>query len=259
MNILDSIIHDKRTEIANAKSKITLEQLRDMPYFGRGTHSLKESLKMRTGIIAEFKRKSPSKGIINDHANPVSVGQAYEKFGASAMSILTDFKYFGGTKEDLLEVRPHLTIPILRKDFMIDPYQFYEAKALGADVILLIAACLSPSQVQEFTELAHDLDLEVLLEIHSEDELEHVSSAVDFVGINNRNLKDFKVDLQHSIDLKNKLPEEILSVAESGIYNETDFRFLKEQGFDGFLMGEYFMKSYAPEEQFETFIQNTQF
>lgn len=259
MTILDSIIQDKKAEISNSKSLISIDELREKPFFSRPTFSLKETMKSRTGIIAEFKRKSPSKGIINDIANPVSVGKAYEKFGASAMSILTDYPYFGGTSEDLVNVRPHINIPILRKDFMIDAYQFYEAKALGADVILLIAACLSPFQVEEFTELSHELNLEVLLEIHSEEELKHVNSKIDFVGINNRNLKDFKVNLQHSIDLKNKLPEGILSVAESGIYNETDFRFLKEQGFDGFLMGEYFMKAYSPEEQFETFIQNTQF
>jgi len=146
-----------------------------------------------------------------------------------------------------------VNIPILRKDFMIDEYQFYEAKSIGADVVLLIAACLSPTQVQEFTALAHELNLEVLLEIHTEEELEHFNSEIDLVGINNRNLKDFKVDLQHSVNLKNLLPKGTLSVAESGIYNVEDFKFLKEKGFDAFLMGEYFMKNENPGKTFEEF------
>jgi indole-3-glycerol phosphate synthase len=137
---------------------------------------------------------------------------------------------------------------------MIDEYQFYEAKANGADVILLIASCLSPSQVQEFTDLAHQLGLEVLLEIHTEEELNHYNKNIDLVGINNRNLKDFKVDLQHSVNLKNLLPSETLSVAESGIYSLKDFQFLKEKGFDGFLMGEYFMRNENPMNKFKEFI-----
>ena len=138
--------------------------------------------------------------------------------------------------------------------FMVDEYQFYEAKSIGADVVLLIAACLSPSQVQEFTALAHELNLEVLLEIHTEEELEHFNSEIDLVGINNRNLKDFKVDLQHSVNLKNLLPKGTLSVAESGIYNVEDFKFLKEKGFDAFLMGEYFMKNENPGNKFKEFV-----
>lgn len=139
---------------------------------------------------------------------------------------------------------------------MIDEYQFFEAKSMGADVILLIAACLSPNQVSEFTELAHQLDLEVLLEIHTEEELLHINKNIDFVGINNRNLKDFKVDLQHSVNLKNQLPYDILSIAESGIYSEEDFNFLKEKGFDGFLMGEYFMKNENPGNKFKEFVSS---
>ena len=169
--------------------------------------------------------------------------------------VLTD-RPFKLKFEDILEVRNHLNIPILRKDFMVDEYQFYEAKSIGADVILLIAACLSPTQVSEFTDLAHQLHLEVLLEIHSEEELNHINKSIDFVGINNRNLKDFKVDLQHSVNLKNQLPSDIFSIAESGIYNEEDFKFLKEKGFDGFLMGEYFMKNENPGQKFGKFLTN---
>lgn len=256
MNILDTIIERKKQEILDSKSKISLQQLKDSEFFGRTTYSLKETIASKSGIIAEFKRKSPSKGIINDKVSPLEVVSEYEKFGASAVSILTDQDFFGGSFDDILSVRKSVNIPILRKDFMIDEYQFFEAKSMGADVILLIAACLSPNQVSEFTELAHQLDLEVLLEIHTEEELLHINKNIDFVGINNRNLKDFKVDLQHSVNLKNQLPYDILSIAESGIYSEEDFKFLKEKGFNGFLMGEYFMKNENPGNKFREFISN---
>ena len=253
MTILDKIIARKKEEIAKAKSKISIEELKNSEFFGRPTFSLKETLKTKSGIIAEFKRKSPSKGIINDKVSPLEVVSAYEKLGASGISILTDLDFFGGNFQDILEVRNSINIPILRKDFMIDEYQFYEAKSIGADVVLLIASCLSPNQVQEFTALAHELNLVVLLEIHTEDELQHFNKNIDLVGINNRNLKDFKVDLQHSVNLKNHLPKDTLSVAESGIYSVEDFKYLKEKGFDGFLMGEHFMKDQNPAEKFAEF------
>lgn len=253
MTILDKIIERKKEEVAAAKLRISLDRLKDTAFFGRPTYSLKESIKNKSGIIAEFKRQSPSKGIINNSVEPLDVVSAYENFGASGISILTDHDFFGGNLNDILSVRNEINIPILRKDFMIDEYQFYEAKSIGADVVLLIASCLSPDQVKEFTDLAHQLKMEVLLEIHTEDELKHFNSKIDLVGINNRNLKDFKVDLQHSVQLKNQLPKEVLSVAESGIYSLEDFQFLKEKGFDGFLMGEYFMKNTDPAKAFEEF------
>lgn len=253
MTILDQIIERKKEEVAAAKLRISPDRLKDTAFFGRSTYSLKESIKNKSGIIAEFKRQSPSKGIINNNVEPLEVVSAYESFGASGISILTDHDFFGGNLNDVLSVRNNINIPILRKDFMIDEYQFYEAKSIGADVVLLIASCLSPDQVQEFTALAHQLKMEVLLEIHTEDELKHFNSDIDLVGINNRNLKDFKVDLQHSVQLKNQLPKGVLSVAESGIYNLKDFQFLKEKGFNGFLMGEYFMKNTDPAKTFEEF------
>lgn len=253
MTILDKIIERKKEEISVSKANISIDQMKNTEFFGRKNFSLKESVQNKSGIIAEFKRQSPSKGIINDKVQPLEVVSAYEAFGASGISILTDKDFFGGSFEDILNVRNHIHIPILRKDFMIDEYQFYEAKSMGADVILLIAACLSPNQVREFTELAHELDLEVLLEIHTEEELKHFNSKIDLVGINNRNLKDFKVDLQHSVQLKDQLPKDTLSVAESGIYSLEDFTYLKEKGFDGFLMGEYFMKNTNPAKAFEEF------
>ncbi len=254
MTILDQIIHRKKEEVLSAKSKIPLAVLKDSPFFRRKTNSLKTSLKNSTGIIAEFKRQSPSKGIINDTSTPLEVVSGYERAGAGGVSILTDHDFFGGSLDDIAEVRNHIRIPVLRKDFMIDEYQFYEAKSIGADAVLLIAACLSPEQVTEFTALSHELGLEVLLEIHAETELQHYHSAIDMVGINNRNLKDFKVDLQHSVQLKDMLPKETLSVAESGIYTVKDFLFLKEQGFDAFLMGEYFMKNSDPGQAFAGFV-----
>ncbi|MGN7866150.1 indole-3-glycerol phosphate synthase TrpC [Chryseobacterium sp. 22458] len=253
MTILDTIIKRKKEEVTAAKSAISVERLKDTEFFRRDTYSLKASVKNKNGIIAEFKRQSPSKGIINNTVQPLEVVSAYEKFGASGISILTDQDFFGGNLNDIVSVRNQINIPVLRKDFMIDEYQFYEAKSIGADAVLLIAACLSPDQVQEFTELAHELNMEVLLEIHTEEELKHFNSKIDLVGINNRNLKDFKVDLQHSVQLKNLLPKEVLSVAESGIYHLDDFKFLKEKGFDSFLMGEYFMKNTNPAKVFEEF------
>ncbi|KQR94946.1 indole-3-glycerol phosphate synthase [Chryseobacterium sp. Leaf180] len=254
MNILDKIIETKKQEIAFSKSKIPLQQLKDSEFFERKTLSLEDSLRKKSGIIAEFKRQSPSKGIINNLVSPLEVISKYEKFGAGAVSILTDHDYFGGSFNDIESVRNQINIPILRKDFMIDEYQFYEAKAMGADAVLLIAACLSISEIVEFTELAEELALSVLLEIHDESELKHISKKNTVVGINNRNLKDFKVDLQHSIQLKNQLPNDVLSIAESGIYSMDDFKFLKEKGFDGFLMGGYFMKHENPGNQFENFM-----
>ncbi len=254
MNVLHQIIERKKEEVAAAKSKIPVSQFKNSEFFHRENLSLKESLKAKSGIIAEFKRKSPSKGLINGEADVLEVTKSYENFGASGISVLTDSDFFGGNVQDVLTIRNEIKIPLLRKDFMIDEYQFYEAKSIGVDVILLIAACLSPTQVQEFTALAHELNLEVLLEIHTEEELKHFNSDIDLVGINNRNLKDFKVDLQHSVNLKNLLPKGTLSVAESGIYKVEDFKFLKEKGFDAFLMGEYFMKNENPGNKFKEFV-----
>lgn len=256
MNILDQIVQRKKEEIEFSKSRVSVQQLKDSAFFGRKTYSLKESLKTKSGIIAEFKRMSPSKGIINDNVSPSDVTSVYENSGASAISVLTDRDFFGGSHEDILQIRNHINIPILRKDFMVDEYQLYEAKNMGADIVLLIAACLSVSQIDEFTDLAHQLGLEVLLEIHTEEELQHYNKNIDLVGINNRNLKDFRVDLEHSVRLKNLLPKETLSVAESGIYRVEDFMYLKEKGFDGFLMGEYFMKNEDPGNAFREFVLN---
>lgn len=254
MTLLELIINQKLEEITEAKRRTSLEKLKASPFFSRESLSLKKTLKSKTGIIAEFKRKSPSKGLINAEAKVFEVAPEYEQYGASAISILTNNEFFGGSSNDIESVRLEIQIPILRKDFILDPYQIFESKAIGADLILLIAACLSAAQVEEYTSLAHELGLEVLLEIHSEEELDHLNKDIDLVGINNRNLHDFKVDLDHSIRLKDSLPKGILSIAESGISSKENFLFLKEKGFDGFLMGEYFMKHPSPGLAFNEFV-----
>lgn len=256
MNLLNKIINQKKEEIARAQSRVSLQDLKRKTDTSVQCFSLAKNLKSKTGIIAEFKRKSPSKGVINNQANLVNVGKAYDKWGASGISVLTDSFFFGGSKQDFKTLRAEVNCPMLRKDFMISEYQFWEAKAMGADAVLLIAACLSKNQVQEFSELSKELGLEVLLEVHTEKECDFYNENIQMIGINNRNLKDFKVDWQHSLRLKAALPKTVLSVAESGISNLQEFQFLKENGFDGFLMGEIFMKEALPELAFEAFSKN---
>lgn len=255
MNILEQIIAAKRTEVALKKQRAPVKVLERMPFFERETKSLAASVLLNTGIITEFKRKSPSKGIINNTAEVHDVVSAYDTLGASGISILTDEKYFGGTNDDLMAGRMATQKPILRKDFIIDEYQLIEAKAIGADVILLIAANLTPLEVKQLAVFAKALKLEVLLELHAEEELMHVCSEVDLIGINNRNLKNFEVNLDHSVRLAQKLPKEKLKIAESGINNVDTILYLKQQGFHGFLMGEHFMKQADPTIAFANFVK----
>lgn len=254
MNILDKIIADKKKEVELKKEIIPVEAWTLMPYFNEERVSLKKSLleKDSTGIIAEFKRKSPSKGVINEKADIFDVVSAYDE-SAAGISILTDEIYFGGTNDDLLNARNIATIPLLRKDFIIDEYQLYEARGIGADVILLIAANLSKTEVKRLASKAKQLELEVLLEIHNEEELEHICDNVDFVGVNNRNLKTFEVDINTSMQLYPHIPKDKLAIAESGISNVDTIVTLKQAGFSGFLIGENFMKEENPAEAFENF------
>jgi indole-3-glycerol phosphate synthase len=254
MNILEKIVARKKEELIERKAMVTIEALQAMPHFNRTCFSTKAFLAdpSRTGIIAEFKRQSPSKGLINGVANVVEVTGAYAQW-ASAVSVLTDTDFFGGRSEDLLAARVH-EIPILRKDFMIDPYQVYEAKAMGADLILLIAACLGVDQVKELAALAHSLGLEVLLEIHDASELGHICDEVDLVGVNNRNLKTFEVSIQTSLDLIKHIPAEKPAIAESGISNVDTIVTLRAAGFKGFLIGENFMKEANPSIAFADFV-----
>jgi indole-3-glycerol phosphate synthase len=252
--ILDEIIAAKRSEVALNKQFQTVQELEQKPYFERATLSLKKSIKQDSGIITEFKRRSPSKGIINDTVTVASVVSGYDVNGASGISILTDTLFFGGSNNDLLEGRIVSSKPILRKDFIIDEYQIIEAKAIGADVILLIAANLSVKEVKQFAAFAKSLQLEVLLELHTEEELEHICDEIDLIGINNRNLKNFEVNLEHAIKLASKLPADKPRIAESGINNVESILYLKEQGFDGFLIGEHFMKEPEPAIAFANFV-----
>jgi indole-3-glycerol phosphate synthase len=255
MTILENIVLRKRAEVDARKQINAIGLLETMDAYKRNIVSLKADLieNKSSGIIAEFKRKSPSKGWINEKADPVMVTTAYQSYGASAVSILTDEFYFGGSDKDIINCRPHLTVPILRKEFIVDPYQIHESKSLGADLILLIAACLTPKEVLGLAKLAHDIGLEVLLELHDEEELDHVCDAVDFVGINNRSLKTFDVNIERSIKMAAKLPPSKLKIAESGISDPSQVRTFKENGYSGFLIGESFMKDDNPGEAFRNF------
>lgn len=256
MNILDKIIEYKRGEVAARKQKVSLDVLERSAFFKRPTLSLKQFLldESKSGIIAEFKRKSPSKGWIHEGADPVSVTNAYAKFGASGLSVLTDEHFFGGNAEDLLKARIN-EVPILRKDFMIDEYQLVEAKSIGADVILLIAANLTPMEVKTLAGTAKNLGLEVLLEIHDDTELDHICDAVDLVGVNNRNLKTFEVSIQTSVHLSKQIPGDKLKISESGISDVATIKELKQHNFKGFLIGENFMKSADPAIAFAAFVE----
>ncbi len=257
MNILDQINNHKRTEIAEAKSKVTLEELKASPYFNRKTNSLKAALLAEgaSGVIAEFKTQSPSKGVINDTAEASEVTADYVAAGASGLSVLTDDRFFGGSFDDLAKARwANPNTPILRKDFMLDAYQIYEARAHGADVILLIAESLSKSLLLELTETAKEIGLEVLVEIHSAEELDKLNPLVDLVGVNNRNLKTFEVDVQTSVSLSELIPEQFVKISESGLSDPASIATLRAAGFKGFLIGETFMKTDNPGKACAEFI-----
>ncbi|MDQ2718618.1 MAG: indole-3-glycerol phosphate synthase TrpC [Bacteroidota bacterium] len=256
MNILETIIAKKKIEVVQRRSDKSITELKKTPLFKKKTLSFRDFLlrKDKTGIVAEFKRQSPSKGIINNTSTVAEVTTEYVKYGASAISILTDEEFFGGSLNDLLEATVH-EVPILRKEFIINEYQLIESKAYGADIILLIAACLSKEEVKGLSKFAKNIGLNVLLEIHNEQELEHICDAVDVIGINNRDLKSFKVDISHSIDLGNKIPANKLKISESGIDQVKTIRLLKQHGFSGFLMGEKFMKEQNPGNAFQNFVK----
>ncbi len=247
MNILDRIVLDKKREVAAKKVLVPMEILKKMPLFSRKTYSLSQSLKIGSGIIAEFKRRSPSKQLINQHSSVIDVVEGYEKAGVSGISVLADTKFFGGALDDLIQARNTVNIPILRKEFIIDAYQIYEAKAYGADTILLIAAILSEEEISDFSVLANELGLEVLLEIHNEEELGKSDlENIDMIGVNNRNLKTFEVSLENSKKLSGLIPSDKVKVSESGISNIASINELKKYGFQGFLIGENFMKTEDP-------------
>ena len=260
MNILDEIIASKHLEVEENKSLYPIKLLERSIFFKTETVSLKKYLldKNLSGILAEFKRKSPSKGVINAYASIENTTIGYMQSGASALSILTDANYFGGSNKDLTEARHFNYCPILRKDFIVDEYQIIEAKSIGADAILLIAAVLTKDQISTFSALAKTLGLEIILEIHEESELEKADVAAHHIGINNRNLKNFEVNFEQSIRLASQLPDSAIKIAESGINAPEDIVILKKHGFNGFLIGEHFMKESRPEKASKKFIARLQ-
>lgn len=258
MDILDKIVNDKRVEVALRKSLIPIKQLENSVLFERQTVSLASNLRhSKSGIIAEHKRRSPSKSIINNSLNVQDVAKGYEDAGVCGMSVLTDGKYFGGSLDDLLLARASCNLPLLRKEFIIDEYQIIEAKAYGADVILLIAAILTKVEIKEFSEFAKNLQLDVLLEVHNEAELhKSIMPSLDMIGVNNRNLKTFEVCLDTSKALSEMIPNEFVKVSESGISAVEAIKELQPYGYQGFLIGENFMKTDNPRESAKNFIND---
>ena len=257
-DILQTIVAQKRIEVARQMEALPISALekRVLTLGIEKRRSMKASLATSsTGIISEFKRRSPSKGWIKRDANVADVVSGYQSAGASALSILTDVDFFGGTLADVEEARPLVDIPILRKDFVVSRYQLLQAKAVGADTVLLIASVLSRKECREFAAEAHALGLEVLLEMHSDDELDYVDEYTDMAGINNRNLGTFHTDVANSFRLADKLPRDVVRVSESGITNAETIKQLHAAGFQGFLIGEAFMRQDAPAEALAEFIK----
>ncbi|TPN84622.1 indole-3-glycerol phosphate synthase TrpC [Aquimarina algicola] len=248
MNILDKIVADKHKEVALKKNLIPIQQLEKSVLFEQETVSLANSLKnSTTGIIAEHKRRSPSKAVINQKVSVQDVAKGYETAGACGMSILTDGKYFGGSLDDFLLARAAVNIPLLRKEFIIDEYQLLEAKAHGADVILLIAAILTKEEIKSLSQFAKSLSLDVLLEVHNQEELQKsIMPSLDMLGVNNRNLKTFEVSTEISKTLSTQIPDDFVKVSESGISNVEAIKDLQQYGYKGFLIGENFMKTENP-------------
>jgi indole-3-glycerol phosphate synthase len=247
--ILDEIINNRRAEVLKQKQEIPLSEI-EAGIDSRITRNSLSGILLSpgsSGIIAEFKRRSPSKGIINESVSAETVTRAYADAGVSGLSVLTEKRYFGGSAADFIATRnANLFTPLLRKDFIVDQYQVYESRLLKADVILLIAAVLTKPEISRFTSIAHELGMEVLLELHDESEIEKIDHAVDMIGINNRNLKDFKVDLDRSLKLLDRLTANAVKISESGISDPETVDLLRSRGFQGFLVGENFMKSEAP-------------
>lgn len=268
MNVLDQIVLHKQKEITRNKAQTSVAELQKALFFERKCASLKNLLQFgdSSGIIAEFKTKSPSKGMIKaipegqlraDFVSQITKG--YQKAGATAISVLTDQAYFAGEYQDLQEARNAVQVPLLRKDFMLDEYQIIEAKAWGADLILLIAACLEPDTLKYLAQFAHSLGLEVLMEVHDEAELQaYLNEHIDLVGVNNRNLKTFEVSIDTSLRLAELIPHQFVKISESGISQVDTILELRAAGYQGFLMGENFMKAENPAQACTTFMQELQ-
>lgn len=258
MTILDKIINDKKREVVLKKQLIPITQLENSVLFGTRTYSLSKNLRNNlVGIIAEHKRRSPSKSVINNSFSVEEVVIGYQSAGVSGISVLTDGKYFGGSLDDLLLAKAAVNVPLLRKEFIIDEYQILEAKAHGADVILLIAAVLTREEIKQLSEFAHSLGLEVLLEVHNKEELDKaIMPSLDLIGVNNRNLKTFEVSLECSKALAQHIPNDFVKVSESGISSTEAIKELQPYGYQGFLIGEHFMKTDNPGQAAAAFINS---
>jgi len=249
MNILEKIVLEKRNQVTEEKQLFPTQLLEKSIHFNSKCVSLKKYLlrEDKTGIIAEIKKSSPAKGILNSTCNVEKLSIGYMQAGASALSVLTDKKFFGGSNADLAIARKFNYCPILRKDFVIDEYQIIEAKSIGADAILLIASILSKEEIESFTNLAQQLGMEVILEIHNENELDKICPALNVIGVNNRNLETMTIDISTSIKLANKIPKEFTKISESGIESTETIQTLKSHGYQGFLIGSHFMKHPQPQ------------
>lgn len=258
-NILEKIAATKRREVAAMKKLIPFEQLREqVSDVSREVISMRGSiLNHEVGIIAEHKRRSPSRGEISPMSEVGEIAESYVKNGAAAMSVLTDTPYFGGALTDLAVARVAApSLPLLRKEFIVDEYQIYQARIFGADAILLIAAMISGEEIRQLNDMAHELGMQTLVEIHSLSELKSVPHDADMVGVNNRDLTSFSTDISNSALLVDRLPSGIVKIAESGIKTPEDVKRLKTIGFDGFLIGEAFMSTLDPGGTLRKFIDD---
>lgn len=256
MTILDQIVADKRKEVTESKELYPVKLLERSTFFDTKPVSLKRYILRPDlhGIIAEFKRKSPSKGMINEFARPGQVCLGYMQAGASALSVLTDTPYFGGSKNDLIIARKNNYCPILRKEFIVDEYQILESRSIGADAILLIVDILTDAELNGFFTLAHSLNMEVLFEVHDASGIARLPSDAQIVGVNSRNLENFSVNTDHAISMVELLPKTVVKVAESGINSPDVYNTFRESGYCGFLIGEHFMKEPNPGKACELFI-----
>ena len=258
-DILKRIVARKREEIDESMSRVSIERMIELTKFVDNTRGFYNALATKTNnrlsaVIAEIKKASPSKGVLCENFNPVEIAKSYENGGASCLSVLTDRDFFQGDPQNLIKARAAVSIPVLRKDFIIHPYQIYESRAMGADCILLIASCLEDEEIKTLSELAISLKMDVLVEVHDLNELHRALKInLPMIGINNRDLRSFDVSLQTTIDLLNEISDDKLVITESGIKSKTDVELMHNNNVFGFLVGEAFMRHSDPGQQLKEF------